>query len=62
MKEKLSKLIDVKSITTLLLAITFTILALIGKINSEDVSKLFTYVIIFYYGTQVGKKEKEDDK
>ena len=60
MKEKLSKLIDVKSITTLLLAITFTILSLIGKIPSDDVSKLFTYVIIFYYGTQVGKKESGD--
>ena len=57
MKEKLPKLIDVKSITTLLLAITFTVLSLIGKIPSDDVSKLFTYVIIFYYGTQVGKKE-----
>lgn len=60
MKEKLSKLIDVKSITTLLLAITFTVLSLIGKIPSDDVSKLFTYVIIFYYGTQVGKKESGD--
>ena len=60
MKEKLSKLIDVKSITTLLLAITFTVLSLIDKIASDDVSKLFTYVIIFYYGTQVGKKESGD--
>ena len=60
MKEKLSKLIDVKSITTLLLVITFTVLSLIDKIASDDVSKLFTYVIIFYYGTQVGKKESGD--
>ena len=59
MKEKLSKLIDVKSITTLLLAIVFVILSLKGQISGEDVNKLFTYVIIFFYGTQVGKKVSE---
>ncbi len=59
MKERLSKLIDVKSITTILLAVVFVILSLKGQISGEEVNKLFTYVIIFFYGTQVGKKESE---
>ena len=59
MKNKLAKLIDVKSIMTLLLTLVFCILALCGVISGEQFLTIFTTVIAFYFGTQAGKK-KED--
>lgn len=54
MKEKLAKLIDVKSIVTLLLTIVFCYLAVIGKIP-QDFMTIFTVIIAFYFGTQMKK-------
>lgn len=57
MKEKLAKLIDVKSIMTLLLTLVFCILALIGVISGQEFITIFTVIVGFYFGTQVQKKE-----
>lgn len=57
MKEKLSKLIDVKSIVTLALTGVFSYLSIIGTINSKEFLTIFSVVIAFYFGTQYGKKE-----
>lgn len=61
MKEKITKLIDVKSIVTLLLTILFFILACMQVIGSEQVVTIYTIIIGFYFGTQSNKKEVKAD-
>lgn len=56
MKEKLSKLINVKSIVTIGIATVFCYLAIVGKISGSDFLTIFTVIIAFYFGTQ-SKKE-----
>ena len=56
MKERLAKLIDVKSIVTFLLTILFCALAFTKVITGEQVNMVYTTVIAFYFGTQVAKK------
>ena len=56
MKNKLAKLIDVKSIMTLLLTIVFCVLACTGVISGADFLTIFTVVVAFYFGTQSQKK------
>lgn len=68
MKQKITKLIDVKSIVTLLLTAVFCVLSVRQVISAEQFLTIFTTVIAFYFGTQYqknenGKNEKsEDDK
>lgn len=59
MKEKLAKLINVKSIITLALTVVFSVLAVKGTINAEQFLGIFTVVIAFYFGTQTDKKKGE---
>lgn len=59
MKAKLAKLIDVKSIMTLLLTIVFCVLALIGVITGQEFLTIFTVIVGFYFGTQSQKKADE---
>lgn len=56
MKEKLAKLIDVKSIMTLILTVVFCVLALTGVISGQEFLTIFTVIVGFYFGTQVQKK------
>lgn len=55
MKEKLAKLINVKSIVTILLTLVFSYLAVVGKITGTDFLTIFTVIIAFYFGTQTKK-------
>lgn len=55
MREKIAKLIDVKSIVTLLLASTFAYLSITNKISAEQFLTIFTVIISFYFGTQAKK-------
>lgn len=61
MKEKLAKLVDVKSIMTLMLTLVFCILALTDVISGQEFTTIFTVIVGFYFGTQsqkaVDKKE-----
>lgn len=50
MKDRLAKLIDVKSIVTILLTILFSVLALRGGVPQE-VLVIYNTVIAFYFGT-----------
>lgn len=59
MKARIAKLIDVKSIMTLLLTIVFCVLALIGVISGQEFVTIFTVVVGFYFGTQSQKKSAE---
>lgn len=57
MREKIKKLIDVKSIITLTFTIIFNILALRNKINIDYYVTIYNIIIAFYFGTQTNKKE-----
>lgn len=61
MKNKLQKLIDVKSIVTIALAGTFVYLSIYGYINAEQFLTIFTVIISFYFGTQYQKNKNEGD-
>lgn len=56
MKEKLAKLINVKTIVTFVITTVFAVLALSNRLNSETVMTVVTMVISFYFGTQHEKK------
>lgn len=67
MRKKLAKLIDVKSIVTLVLTGVFSYLSITGVIGAEQFLSIFTVIISFYFGTQYGKrlseeKEEKDDE
>lgn len=62
MKEKIAKLIDVKSIVTIALTIVFCILTVKGFIPQEFLT-IYTIVIGFYFGTQYAKNtEKKEEQ
>ena len=51
MKEKIAKLINVKSIVTILLTVAYIILTFLGKMTPEF-QTIYVVVISFYFGTQ----------
>lgn len=57
MKEKLTKLINIKSIVTLLVTGIFCYLSVIGTISPELFMSIFTVIIAFYFGTQTEKNK-----
>jgi len=61
MKERLTKLLTVKSIVTILLTLVFCYLSIAGYILADQFMTVFTVVIAFYFGTQVEKKAKETE-
>lgn len=52
MKEKLAKLLTIKSIVTILLTLVFCYLSITSVIPAELFMTVFTVVIAFYFGTQ----------
>lgn len=61
-KAKLSKLINVKTIITIILTLVFSILALCGVIQYESVVQIYSIVIAFYFGTQTMREREETNK
>lgn len=57
MKEKLAKLINVKSIITIILSGVFAYLAIVGKVSAEQFLTIFTVIVSFYFGIQSAKKD-----
>ena len=51
----IQNLLTVKSITTILLTVVFSYLAIIGRISGEQFLTIFSVVIAFYFGTQYQK-------
>lgn len=62
MKERIAKLINVKSIITLILCVVFAYLAIIGSISAEQFLTIFTMIISFYFGTQTEKSKSARDE
>ena len=61
MKERLAKLINVKSIITILLAIVFSYLSISGDIHPDQFMTIFTVIISFYFGTQTEKNNNNSN-
>lgn len=56
-KQRLAKLIDVKSVMTLMLTAVFGILSLRGDIDSDQFLTIFAVIVSFFFGT---KSRQED--
>lgn len=54
MKERLSKLLTVKSIVTILLTVVVVVQALKGQFDIKDI---YLMIMAFYFGTQTVKGE-----
>lgn len=60
MKERLAKLVSVKSIVTVILTAVFAFLAVTGKVSADQYLTVFSVVIAFYFGTQHEKNNKNE--
>jgi hypothetical protein len=58
MESRLTKLMSVKSIVTLVLTFVFSALSIKGTIGGTEFLTIFTTVIAFYFGTQTKKGEE----
>lgn len=61
MKNKIAKLIDVKSIVTLVLTVVFAFLSITSRISNEQFITIFTVIISFYFGTQFQKNNENGE-
>ena len=59
-KERIMKLIDIKSIITLALTAVFCFLSITGTIAASHFLTIFTVIISFYFGTQAKKQNNQD--
>lgn len=59
MKERLAKLLSIKSIVTLLLTVVVGVLALKQVISGQEVVTIYTMIIGFYFGTQHEKRTEQ---
>ena len=59
-RERLAKLIDVKTIVTFALTAAFVYLAILGKIEPQVFLTVYSTVIGFYFGTQAEKNNKKE--
>ena len=55
--EKLTKLIDVKSIMTLTLTAAFVALVIKGMIDGDKFMAIYTMIVGFYFGVQATKEK-----
>ena len=58
MKEKLAKLINVKTIVTLATTAVFVFLSVTDKITSEQFMHVFVMLMSFYFGVQSTKGQE----
>lgn len=58
-REKVAKLINVKSLVTIILTLVFSILTIRGGIKGGEFLTVFSTVIAFYFGVQHEKKVSE---
>lgn len=58
-KERLAKLIDVKSFMTIFFTVIFGVLTLYRVIDPAQFVDIFKMIVIFYFGVQVAKKSTD---
>ena len=61
MKERMQKLLSVKSIVTIALTAVFCYLAIVGRLETEFLT-IYTTIIAFYFGTQATKDKTTTGK
>lgn len=59
MKERLSKLLTVKSIVTIILTLVFSYLSISRVIPYDTFMTVFSVIIAFYFGTQYEKNNTD---
>ena len=57
MKERLSRLLTVKSIVTLILTVVFAYHSASGMVGIDQFLTVFTVIIAFYFGTQAERAQ-----
>ena len=57
--KRLTALLAVKSIVTVILTAVFAYLAVCGQVTTEQFLTVFTVVIAFYFGTQAEKRAQQ---
>ena len=57
MKDKLTKLIDVKTIITLSLLVSVIALTLMGIVDPSALVETFKMAIVFFFGVKAGEKK-----
>ena len=57
--KRVSNLLAVKSIVTIVLTAVFAYLAVAGQVTTDQFLTVFTVVIAFYFGTQAERKTAE---
>lgn len=60
--KNLAAFIKVKTVVTLVVITVFAVLALRGDISPDNVMVIVSTVIAFYFGTQLEKKDKNDNE
>ena len=58
MKKKLTKLVDVKSIITLVFGGVFAYLAVIGKISEDSFMTVFVMIMAYYFAKGRGNSDE----
>ena len=59
MRDKIARLLEVKSIVTVTMTVVFAYLAVTGRVSSEQFMTIFTAVVSFYFGVQLMKSSSE---
>lgn len=62
MKTKLAKLLEVKSLVTIVLTAVFSYLAAVGQVGADLFLTVYTVVISFYFGTQYERGKAEQGR
>ena len=57
--KRLTNLLTVKSIVTIMLTVVFSWLAVTGHVSTDQFLTVFTVVIGFYFGTQAERKHDQ---
>lgn len=58
----MKKLLEVKSIVTISLTLTFCFLSIVGKMDADRFLTVYAVVISFFFGTRFQKSIEEDKK
>lgn len=59
-KQKIAKLINIKSIISIVMTSVFCYLAIVGVVAAELFVPIYTTIIAFYFGTQIEKRNQEN--
>ena len=57
--KRISNLLTIKSMVTLILTVVFAYLTCQGSVTADQFLTVFTVVIAFYFGTQAEKAKQE---